>query len=140
MPFIYKILSFEEFDAIKHRVGKAVNSTMWKGNSLDQHDGFIHFSTKNQAVFVANQFFATTHSQLKVLEFDSEAVGSCLKWEAPVHPAKTADSIQRKSMDNERFPHLYGDGLELAKCVRVIDWKRNENGIYNDFQDSLESE
>lgn len=70
--------------------------------SLDT-EGFIHCSTKEQVLMVANNFY--THAdKLVLLCIDEEKLDAELKWEAPAHP----DGSETDADDTQQFPHVYG--------------------------------
>ena len=81
---------------------KIVPATLWqdarisgefKGAAIDLTDGFIHFSTDEQAVETAARHFAGQDGLLLVA-VDSEKLGDALVYEA--------------SRGGALFPHLYG--------------------------------
>lgn len=69
---------------------------------MDRADGFIHFSTADQARETARRHFRG-QQDLLVLTVDADALDGDLKWEP--------------SRGGALFPHLYAP---LA-CARVID-------------------
>ena len=83
---IYKILSAAEWrDA--GRVGS------FRGAGIDLTDGYIHFSTAEQAAETALKHFAGK-SDLVLVAVDVDKLGARLKWEV--------------SRGGALFPHLYG--------------------------------
>ena len=62
-------------------------------------DGFIHFSTAEQAAETASKWFAGQRD-LVLVAVDGDALGARLKWEP--------------SRGGALFPHLYGD-LQLER-------------------------
>ncbi|MBY0510786.1 MAG: DUF952 domain-containing protein [Rhodospirillaceae bacterium] len=96
MTTIYKILRRDEWLA-------AQKSGAFEGSAVDHRDGYIHFSTAEQARETAQKHF---HGQadLVVLEVDVAPLGAALKWEP--------------SRGGALFPHLYGT-LATAH-VRVV--------------------
>lgn len=96
MALIYKILSRCEWEA-------ALAAGRFEGSSVDRADGFIHFSTADQAPETARRHFAGAED-LMVLAVRADTLGGALKWE----PAR----------DGALFPHLYG-ALDCAKVVRA---------------------
>ncbi len=86
MPSIYKILPRAEWESAKA-------AGHYDGSVVDKRDGFIHFSTAEQAVETARRHF-TGQVDLVVLKVPSEVLGEALKWEP--------------SRGGELFPHLYG--------------------------------
>jgi uncharacterized protein (DUF952 family) len=73
------------------------------GSSADRRDGFIHFSTAEQAAETAARHFAGARD-LVLVAIDAAALGSALRWEP--------------SRGGALFPHLYGS-LTLP-CVRWV--------------------
>ncbi|MDR3516177.1 MAG: DUF952 domain-containing protein [Azospirillaceae bacterium] len=77
---------------------------LYPGSSQDRHDGFIHFSTRDQlAASVAKH--RAGQDGLVLLTVDTDALGPALRWE----PAR----------GGQLFPHLYGP-LPVA-AVRSVD-------------------
>ena len=83
---IYKILSAAEW-------GEAERAQVFRGAGIDLKDGFIHFSTAEQAAETAAKHFAGQHD-LVLVAVDAEKLGAALKWEV--------------SRGGALFPHLYG--------------------------------
>ncbi|HTT48263.1 MAG TPA: DUF952 domain-containing protein [Pseudolabrys sp.] len=96
MSTIYKILP-----AALWR--EAEREGVFKGSPVDIRDGFIHFSTADQAAETAAKHFAG-QADLLLLHVDAARLGERLKWEP--------------SRGGALFPHLYGE-LELAAIIRV---------------------
>ena len=94
MGTIYKICDAESWQA-------AERAGLYRGAPIDQHDGFIHFSTAAQAAETAAKHFAGV-SGLILVAVDAGALGAALKWEP--------------SRGGELFPHLYGT-LPLAAVL-----------------------
>ena len=90
--FVYKILTSQEWEMAKLQ-------DLYEGTTLDQKDGFIHLSTKEQLVDTLALYFRN-QAQLSLLSFLVEDLES-LKWE--------------KSRDHQDFPHLYAK-LPILKC------------------------
>ena len=91
---IYKILRRPEWNAFRE-------AGMTAGAPVDLADGFVHFSTAAQVAETAAKWFAT-ESDLVLVAFDSDALGSALKWEP--------------SRGGALFPHLYR-GLVIADVL-----------------------
>jgi uncharacterized protein (DUF952 family) len=83
---IFKILSAAEWR-------DAERAGVFRGAGIDLADGFIHFSTAEQAVETAAKHFAG-QSDLVLVAVDAERLGPALKWEV--------------SRGGALFPHLYG--------------------------------
>ena len=80
--------------------------------SLDQFDGFIHFSTAAQ-VRVSAAKHRAGQDGLVLLSVDVGSLGGVLKWE--------------ESRGGALFPHLYGD-LSVSAVVRVEPLLLDQNG------------
>ena len=82
---IYKILPAAEWQA-------AEGAGVFKGAGIDLNDGYIHFSTAEQAAETAAKHF-TGQKDLVLVAVDAETLGPALKWEV--------------SRGGQLFPHLY---------------------------------
>lgn len=82
---IYKIFRADEWSAFQ-----AAGTT--KGAPIDLSDGYIHFSTAQQAPETAAKHFAGAEG-LYLLALDADSLGEALKWEV--------------SRGGAEFPHLY---------------------------------
>ena len=96
MPTIYKICTAAEWHAAEH-------AGVYRGSAIDRRDGFIHFSTAEQAAETAARHFAGQRD-LVLIAVDAEKLGDRLKWEP--------------SRGGALFPHLYGK-LALSTVLRV---------------------
>jgi uncharacterized protein (DUF952 family) len=85
MESIYKIMAAAEWAA-------AQAAGVYEGSAHDQRDGFIHFSTAQQAADTAAKHFAG-QADLVLLAIDPAPLGDALKWEP--------------SRGGALFPHLY---------------------------------
>lgn len=83
---VYKILGADEWRAA--RADGAVAPS-----AIDRKDRFIHLSGEDQVLETARLHFAG-RTDLVAVEFDADALGPSLKWEA--------------SRGGALFPHLYG--------------------------------
>ena len=92
---IFKIISAAEWQA-------AERAGAFKGAGIDLSDGFIHFSTAEQAAETAAKHFAGQRD-LVLVAVDAEPLGAALKWEV--------------SRGGQLFPHLYAN---LA--TRDVTW------------------
>jgi uncharacterized protein (DUF952 family) len=97
MTTIYKICTAADWQS-------AEREGVYRGSAVDRSDGFIHFSTAEQARETAAKHFAGQRD-LVVIAVDGAALGAALKWEP--------------SRGGALFPHLYGP-LDL-KTVRQVD-------------------
>ena len=86
MNLIYKIATGEEWSA-------AQAAGRYEGAPVDLADGFIHFSTAEQARETAAKHFAGRDG-LFLLALDATRLGDKLKWEP--------------SRGGALFPHVYG--------------------------------
>jgi uncharacterized protein (DUF952 family) len=80
---------------------EAERAGVFHGASVDARDGFIHFSTADQARETAAKHFAGA-SDLTLVAVDADTLGDALKWEI--------------SRGGDLFPHLYGT-LPLAAVL-----------------------
>jgi uncharacterized protein (DUF952 family) len=94
---IFKICTATEWD-------EAERAGVYRGSAVDRRDGFIHFSTAEQAIETAARHFAGQRD-LVLVTVDAETLGERLKWEP--------------SRGGALFPHLYGD-LHL-QAVRNVE-------------------
>lgn len=94
---IYKIFRFHEWEAFEQN-GKT------QGAPIDLEDGFIHFSTAEQAPETARKHFSG-QSELVLVAVEADRLGGALKWE--------------QSRGGALFPHLYRD-LSLTE----ISWSK----------------
>ena len=85
MSRIYKILQRVDWEA-------AQAERRYDGSVVDRQDGFIHFSTAEQAQETAQRHFAG-EDDLVVLAVEAQDLGPALKWEP--------------SRGGALFPHLY---------------------------------
>jgi len=97
MRLIFKIVATEEWRA-------AEAAGLFRGAAVDRADGFIHFSTADQAPGTAAKWFAG-RSDLMLVAVDADALGAALKWEP--------------SRDGALFPHLYA-----ALPMSAVVWSR----------------
>ena len=93
---IYHMCRTEEWEA-------AQSAGNYPGSSQDLADGFIHFSTAEQAIGSAAKHRAGQDGLL-LLTVDGDVLGEALKWEP--------------SRGGALFPHLYGE-LPVSVVLRV---------------------
>jgi uncharacterized protein (DUF952 family) len=96
MTTIYKICTTTEWNEAEH-------AGVYRGSAVDLKDGFIHFSTSEQAAETAAKWFAGQRD-LVLVAVDADVLGDKLKWEP--------------SRGGALFPHLYGE-LEIKAVLRV---------------------
>lgn len=89
-----------------------------------ESEGFIHCSTREQLLSVADSIFRG-QADLLVLCIDESRLRARLRWEAPAHP-KSPDADPK--YDDLLFPHLYG-ALNLEAVVEVFDFEETEAGF-----------
>ncbi len=87
---------------------------MFNGASIDLEDGYIHFSTAEQAPETAALHF-TKQSGLVLVTVSTLQLGEALKWEP--------------SRGGALFPHLYG-ALEMSHVARVDDLPLGPDGTH----------
>lgn len=95
---IYKILRADEWLAFQ-------SAGVTSGAPIDISDGFIHFSTAEQAEETAAKHFAGVKN-LVLLAFETDTLGDALKWEP--------------SRGGALFPHLYRD-MHLREVIWAKD-------------------
>ena len=100
---IYKIFRAGEWATLQ-----AQGETL--GAPIDLADGFVHFSTRDQAGETAAKHFAGQEG-LVLLALEADAMGDTLKWEV--------------SRGNALFPHLYRalqlDDVLWAKPLPLVN-------------------
>jgi uncharacterized protein (DUF952 family) len=94
---VYKIVATEEWT-------EAEAAGVFTGAPVDRADGFIHFSTAEQAADTAAKWFAG-RNDLTLAAVHAETLGEDLRWEP--------------SRGGALFPHLYGP-LPMSAVV----WSR----------------
>jgi uncharacterized protein (DUF952 family) len=85
--------------------------------------GFIHCSTPDQIVLVANAFFAG-RSGLVLLVIDPDRLKSPIRWEPPHSTGRLPEFTL-----NAVFPHVYGP-INTDAVVRTVDLVPNETGTF----------
>lgn len=105
MTVIYKICPAAEWRG-------AERAGVYPGSAVDLRDGFIHFSTAEQAAETAAKHFAG-RDDLVLVSVDAAKLGKSLKWEP--------------SRGGVLFPHLYS-ALELGTVLRVDPLPLDEDG------------
>lgn len=109
---IYKIFRQEEWKAL-------CDAGQSDGAPVDLADGYIHFSTANQAAETAAKHFAG-EEDLMLLAVEAEDLGAALKWEP--------------SRGGALFPHLYAP-LKLENLHWALPLSL-EHGVHQ-FPDQL---
>jgi len=93
---------------------EALDNGVFKGAPVDLADGYIHFSTGEQARETAAKHFAG-QSDLLLAAFDADCFGEALKWEP--------------SRGGALFPHLY-DTFEPEAALWVRDLPLAADGVH----------
>ena len=96
MPLVYKVLTPQEWEETQA-------GGVYAGSAVDVRDGFVHFSTAEQAVETVVRHFSEA-SALVLAAVDADALGPSLRWEP--------------SRGGALFPHLYAK-LRLADIIWV---------------------
>ena len=104
---VYKIVATDEW-------AKAGAAGVFTGASVDRADGFIHFSTAQQAPETAAKWFAG-RGDLTLAAIDADALGADLRWEP--------------SRGGALFPHLYGP-LPMSAVVWSRPLPLDEDGAH----------
>ncbi len=78
-----------------------------------ERDGFIHCSTPEQVLEVANRFY-------------SAKLGLLLLW---LEPTNLTAEIRWELVDNDLFPHIYGP-INLESVVSISNLTCEENGVF----------
>lgn len=111
MTLIYKIATSQEWQAAK-------TSGQYTGAPVDLADGFIHFSTAEQARETAAKHFAGQDG-LVLVALDADTLGAALKWEP--------------SRGGALFPHLYRpfriDEALWAKPLPLVSGAHDFTGL-----------
>jgi uncharacterized protein (DUF952 family) len=114
VPVIYKIAPVELWR-------EAEEAGVFTGAPVDLADGYIHFSTADQARETAAKHFAG-QTDLVIAAVSSERLGEALKWEP--------------SRGGALFPHLYRplEIREVEKVSRLLvgrDGQHDFSGIFS---------
>lgn len=96
---------------------------LFRTPEFDQH-GFIHCSTPDQVLLVANAFFAG-RSDLVLLVIDPVRLKSPVRWE-PAHSNARLPGFTQNSV----FPHVYGL-INVDAVLRTIDLVPSATGSFN---------
>ncbi|QIE57876.1 DUF952 domain-containing protein [Pikeienuella piscinae] len=104
---IYKIFTGPEWAALDTE-GETL------GAPVDRADGFIHFSTAEQAPETAAKHFAG-QSDLMLAAVEADALGPALRWE--------------RSRGGALFPHLYAP-LARSTVRWIAPLPLDENGVH----------
>ena len=94
----------------------------YRAESLES-EGFIHCSTGQQVVPVAEKFYKGQDSLL-LLVIEPDRLTSDLKWEPP-----SGGTPPPGVPDGDLFPHIYGP-INLEAVIRVFDLQSEPDGRY----------
>ena len=100
---------------------EAQASGLYRADTL-MTEGFIHCSTPEQVVGVANTWFRGQRG-LVLLCIDTEALEAEIRYE-------------NLEGGDELFPHVYGP-LNLEAVVRVLDFEPQADGAFALLEDSI---
>jgi uncharacterized protein (DUF952 family) len=98
----------------RDRAQTAQQTGIYRADSLDT-EGFIHCSTPEQVIWVANQFY-TGQIDLVLLCIDPEKVNPEIRYE-------TVEGVGT-------FPHVYGE-LNADAIVKIVEFPPNINGTFS---------
>ena len=87
-----------------------------------QTEGFIHCSTEDQVLHVANAFYAG-RTDLVLLKLDEAQLKPELKWEPPA--GLPAPGIS----ESDSFPHIFGP-INLTAVASVLDFVPDPAGNF----------
>ena len=100
MENVYRILTTEQWERLQEQ-------GVLRPEKIDIESGYIHLSSWQYVLQTANLYFHS-HSQLRVVEMDSEILADKLVYE--VVPSR----------NNALFPHYYGDLIIGQAIIRTI--------------------
>ena len=103
---ILHIASRADWDAAQTR-GEYVTPSL-------KTEGFIHCSTENQVLHVANAFYRG-RTDLVLLNLDEDRIQPVVKWEPPAGPPAPGIS------EFDAFPHIFGP-INLTAVASVLDF------------------
>ena len=86
---IYKILTTEEWADFQH-------SGVFRGNPLDQQDGYIHMSYQEQVKKTVQKFFCGRESEIRLVHVDTT-----LLHQGALRP-------ESNKPGGDVYPHIYG--------------------------------
>ena len=111
MAYIFHITTREQW-------AQAEQSGQYQADSLHS-DGFIHCSTSEQVLKVANEYYEGQHG-LVLLCLDTDQLSSELRYEDPAGVVFEP---------GEQFPHVYGP-INVDAVVKVIGWEPGFDGRF----------
>lgn len=116
MTTILHITSMQEWQV-------ALDDGAYRAPSLAK-EGFIHCSTREQVLPVANNFYRG-QADLVLLVIDVEQVQAPLQWEGPINPV----TGQPESGNDKLFPHVYG-AINVEAVVKVVAFPHKGDGTF----------
>jgi uncharacterized protein (DUF952 family) len=111
MAYIFHITSREQWT-------QAQQDGAYRADSLAA-EGFIHCSTGEQVVKVANRYYQG-QSGLVLLCLDTDLLQSEVRFE---------DASGAQFEPGEQFPHVYGP-INLGAVVKVVGWEPGPDGTF----------
>ncbi len=117
MTTILHITSMPEWQA-------ALAVGAYRAPSLEK-DGFIHCSTREQVLPVANNFYRG-QTDLVLLVIDVDLLQSPLKWEGPINPV----TGEAETSNDKLFPHIYG-AIDIESVVNVAAFPPKADGTFD---------
>lgn len=117
MTTILHITSMPEWQA-------ALDVGAYRAPSLEK-EGFIHCSTREQALPVANNFYRA-QTNLVLLVVDVELLQAPLKWEGPINPV----TGEPETGSDKPFPHIYG-AINIESVVQVVAFPPKADGTFD---------
>lgn len=102
--------------AAKKRDWEGSNLTGYYGDFSIKKDGFIHCSTPDSIVDVANDNLRGITEPMLLLKIDTDLLENKIRWE-------------KRGNKGIEFPHLYGL-LNTSAVVSVYDFNRDQDGYF----------
>jgi uncharacterized protein (DUF952 family) len=101
---IYKILTNEEWAEFQ-------NSGVFRGNPLDQQDGYIHMSYYEQVDKTVQKFFSGRESDIRLVH-----VNTTLLFDNELRP-------ERNKPGGDIYPHIYGTIpiIAVIKTAKILE-------------------
>ena len=100
----YKVLTADQM--------RALEADAFEGAPIDQADGYIHLSTRDQLTETVDRHFAG-QAELWVAAVDLAALGDSVRWE--------------ESRGGALFPHIYG-AMPLKVVIAYGGLERDDGG------------
>jgi len=105
---------------------------IYRVDSLES-EGFIHASTIDQVISVANAFYRS-QPELILLCLDLDRLTAEIRWESPVHPSiypsdHPSSTGVNAIAETAVFPHIYG-AINLDAVQEAIALAKDETGAF----------